>query len=747
MSCLHPIYILTSTMASALFSESGKEITESIKAALPLDREYTGKAVPIPGTKEQGYSPIYRNKYSPQKLISVPHPAVTTYKQLLSVAVDAYGDNKCLGARSKDANGKLGPYEWITYLEVYVTQKNFGLGLFFILQNNPFKTNSEAHRKIDTHHEKFGGASCPANESGYMSFVVTLFSHNTREWAIADLACASYAITNTSLYDTLGPETAEYILELTESPVVVATKDKLQRLVDLKHKHPQQLSNLIALVLMNPLDASDSRLIETARENNIVVYDFDQVTKLGEMARVPKVDPTPESVYTISFTSGTTSNPKGVVLTHANLVASVAFCFTTVTPVDNPVTYCFLPLAHIFQRMGLAFAFFVGAGIGMPQSPSPLTLLEDVQLLKPHTVALVPRVLNKFEAAIKAQTVNNEEKPLLRKLFSNAINKKLELMSQHDGAEGRHLLHDRLLGLLRKKLGFQNLIGLSTGSAPVSLETVKFLKAALNTGINQGYGLTESFAGVCSSIPYEAEPGSCGAICVTTEMRLKDLPEMNYTSEDAEGPRGELLLRGPQIFKEYFKNEEETRKAKDSEGWFHTGDVARLDPNNGRIYIIDRAKNFFKLAQGEYITPEKVENAYLSAFPHLAQIYVHGDSFKTHLVGIVGVEPEEIKQWLRSRVSAPPSQLDSPEAIVQLMNKPDVKVKFLKEMNDSVGGALHGLERLHNISIGIEPLKLEDGVITPTMKIKRPVAAKFFANTFDKLYDEGSLIRTNESKL
>lgn len=724
-------------MSSALFTEPAQSITDLIKASLPLDRIRNADAVAIPGTATPGFSAIYRNAYSPDKLVLVPHPAVTTYKQLLAVAAESFGPKRCLGARPKNSDGTVGPYEWLTYSEVYDTLVKFGLGLFFILQNNPFKTSLAAHRKIDAHHTKIDD----------MSFIVTLFSHNTREWAIADLACVNYNITNTSLYDTLGPDTARYILGLTESPVVVATKDKLARLVLLKEEEPEQLANLIALVLMDPLTPTDVHLVERARKANIVVYDFDQVVELGDLAKVPQVDPSPESIYTISFTSGTTSNPKGVVLTHANCVASVAFTLSTVTPVDDPVTYCFLPLAHIFQRMAIASSFFNGAAIGMPQSPSPLTLLDDVQLLKPHAVSLVPRVLNKFEAAIKAQTINNEEKPLLRKLFTNAINTKAERMAEFDGSEGRHLLHDRLIGLLRKKLGFGNLINLSTGSAPVSPDTVKFLKAALNTGITQGYGLTESFAGVCGSLAYEANPGSCGAISITCEMKLKDLPEMNYTSTDAEGPRGELLLRGPQIFREYYKNPEETAKSKDADGWFHTGDVARLDPNNGRIYIIDRAKNFFKLAQGEYITPEKVENAYLSAFPHLAQIYVHGDSLKTHLVGIIGVEPETVKQWLKNQAQATDSQVSSPEAIVQFINRREVKTKFLKEMNAAVKDNLHGLERLHNIQLDIEPLKLEDGVITPTMKIKRPIAAKFFGATFDKLYDEGSLIKLTDSKL
>ncbi|SGZ47262.1 CIC11C00000004137 [Sungouiella intermedia] len=726
-------------MPQALFNEPSKSVVDFINSHLPVANQTCDTAEAVPGTKEPGYSAIYRNSYSPDKLIHTFHPAVATYKDVINIACDAYKDKNFIGVRSKNSDGTFGPYEFGTFGQARSDADNLGLGLFFILRNNPFKTDLPAHRKIDTHHDFIDD----------MSFIVTLFSFNTAQWIISDLACLLYNITNTSLYDTLGSDTSEYILALTESPVVICTKDKLQRLIDLKKAHPELLSNLISLVLMDPLGPEDVATVDAARAVKMTLYDFDQVIKLGSLTKTPQVDPNPDSVYTISFTSGTTANPKGVVLTHRNIVASVTFCLSTMLAVvPDGITYCFLPLAHIFQRMAVALGLMSGSAMGMPQSPSPLTLLDDVQQLKPHVIALVPRVLNKFEAAIKAQTINNDEKPLLKKLFTNAFNKKMELQSVADGAEGRHIFHDRLIALLRKKLGFSNLRSFGTGSAPVSPDTVKFLKAALNIGLNQGYGSTESFAGICTTLIYEAEPGSCGPICVTTEMRLKDLPEMNYTCNDDVGPRGELLLRGPQMFREYYQNEEETSKAVDADGWFHTGDVARIDPKNGRIYIIDRVKNFFKLAQGEYITPEKVENAYLSAFPLLAQIYVHGNSLKTHLVGIVGVEPEAIKPWLLSNTLATQAQLASPEAIVELINKPDVKVKFLKQMNATVGSTLHGLERLHNIELGIEPLKVDDGVLTPTMKIKRPNAAKFFSETFDKLYDEGSLIKViDDSKL
>lgn len=725
----------------SLFTESPQAILDFIQSKFPVDVHSVKDAVALPGSKQPGFSSIYRNISLPEKLITTPHPSLTTLYNLFDLSKKVYPDRNAIGVRSTQPDGSRGPYEWEKYSSLDERQKAFGLGLFFILQHNPYKSDSPAHAKIDAH------AATVA--SGEMSFIVTLFSHNRKEWVIADLACINYSITNTSLYDTLGADTSEYILELTESPVVVCSKDKLRNLILLKEKYPQQLANLIALVLMDPLAASDPEyaiLNEHARANRIVLYDFAQVENLGTLARLPDLAPEPETVYTISFTSGTTGNPKGVVLTHRNAVSAVTFCLSNSQANSLPRVYSFLPLAHIYERMSLQFALFLGAEIGMPQSASPLTLLNDVQQLKPDVLGLVPRVLTKIEAALKAQTINNDEKPLLKKLFTNAVRVKMERQLVEDGAEGRHFFYDRLIGLLRKKLGFQNLLAFSTGSAPISPDTVKFLKAALNIGVAQGYGLTESFAGVSVSMLYEANPGSCGPICVTTEMRLKDIPEMNYTSEDKEGPRGELLLRGPQIFREYYKNPEETRKAKDEDGWYHTGDVARVDPANGRIYIIDRVKNFFKLAQGEYITPEKIENTYLSAFPLLAQVYCHGDSLKTHLVGIVGVDPVSIVPWLQARFKYLRADLANPVELQKILNEREVKKTFLIEMNASVSKSLHSLECLHNIYLAIEPMTVADGVITPTFKIKRAQASKFFGERFIQLYEEGSLIRA-ESKL
>ncbi|KAI5967603.1 hypothetical protein KGF57_000331 [Candida theae] len=715
---------------AALFKEKPEHIWNTISEDFPLNPSLRDRAVPLAGSKVPGYSPIYRNVYSQKELKSVPYPGITTLYDTFELCAANNGDKPAFGHRVQKEDGKFGEYVWQDYNTVQKRRNNLGSGLFFVLENNPYKTDSEAHKKL-----KYD----PLSDE---SFVLTMFSHNRPEWALADLMSAAYSITNTALYDTLGPDTSKYILNLTECPVVLCSKDKVKVLVELKEKNPEALSNLICIVSMDDLTTDDAPLKNYCHDHNISLFDYKQVEKLGEINPLDPIPPKPETTFTITFTSGTTgANPKGVLLTHENAVAGVTFSLSAIPlPKLYPTFYSFLPLAHIYERLNLHFATALGAAIGYPQGRSPLTLLEDVQVLQPDILSLVPRVLTKLEAGIKAQTINNDENPILKSLFTKAINAKMELITNpaNENTNPSHLLYDRVLGLLRKKMGMGKLVGFVTGAAPISPETVKFLKASLNCGLGQGYGMSETFSGIMASSIHETEASSCGPVCITTEVKTRDLPEMGYTSKDEGGPRGELLVRGPQIFREYYKNPEETAKSFDEEGWFHTGDVARIDARTGRTWIIDRVKNFFKLAQGEYVTPERIENTYLSCFPYLAQMFVHGDSLRTHLVGVVGVDPVSITSYIKGRHN---ETINDPADLVRFFGDPQRKRQLLIDMNASLGDKLQGFEKLHNIEVDIEPLSLEKNLITPTMKIKRPVCTKYFKQTLDKLYEEGSLIK------
>ncbi|KAG7664211.1 uncharacterized protein J8A68_002274 [[Candida] subhashii] len=713
-----------------LFKETPQHILKTIDSQLPVDPSKIHDAVEVPNSQDPGYSSIYRNAVCPDGLIDTPYSSLNTLYEVFENTIPNHGHKNSFGKRKKNPDGTFGEYEWETYKTTQTRRNNFGSGIFFILENNPYRTNSEAHKKLFYNPNKKDGES----------FVLCIFSHNRPEWALTDLTSVAYSITNTALYDTLGPNASKYILNLTESPIVVCGKDKIKGLIELKKNHPQDLINLITLVSMDDLDVFDQELKEFAHENNISLFDMKQVERLGAINPLPPIPPKPDTVFTISFTSGTSgAHPKGVVLTNANAVCGVTFMYASNRVNKNPRFYSFLPLAHIYERATIQFGLAIGAEIGFPQGPSPLTLLDDVKALQPTFLALVPRVYTKLEAAIKAQTIKNDAKPWLRDLFTKAINKKLELQSQIDHENPSHLVFDRVCGLLRKKIGMGAVEYVCTGSAPISPETIKFLKASLNIGMCQGYGLTESFAGICTSSKFEKDPGSCGAISVTTEVRLRDIPEMNYTSEDEGGPRGELLLRGPQIFKEYYKNPEETAKAIDEDGWFHTGDVARINTNYGnRLYIIDRVKNFFKLAQGEYVTPERIENAYLSQFPFIQQLFCHGDSLQTYLVGIVGLDPVTIGTYLLQRFN---DKIEKLEDIVEFFRNPKHKKILLQDMNQAIQGQLQGFEKIHNIDVSFEPLTLDRGVITPTMKIRRPICVQYFKDTLTGLYEEGSIIR------
>lgn len=735
-----PVYALPD--ADYVFNRPGAcgaLFQELIEVHVPLPNVNEARA--LPGLVEPGFSAVYRNKATKQlkKMIA---PGLDTYYNLWENAVRNFPDKRAFASRPYDyQTGTSAPvYETTTFREVDEKVKAFGAGLLHVLQHSPFQSaGCEPHQKINHHAERYRGYNADD-----MSFIVTLFLGNREEWVVADLACVSYGITDTVLYDTLGANASEYILGLTESPVVVAAYAHIELLISLKEENPESLAPLITLVSMDPMDcesaAAGRELVYRARKANLELFDMNQVVGIGRLFPHDVLPPTPDSLYTISFTSGTTgASPKGVMLTHSTCALGITFIATHGPGVPDDVEIVFLPLAHIYERQSLAQTLIKGGMCGFPQlNGTPLTLLEDLKLLKPKHMSNVPRVYTKLEAALKNATIQLDL-AVKRKLFAKIFDTKAKLQSITDGSKGEHWFYDNvILPKVRKQVGFDNMLFCATGLAPIAPLTVKFMKAALNIGMGQGYGLTELFAGFSFALPFEKNPGSCGAPGVTTDIRVRELPELGYRINDPKGPSGELLIRGPQIFSSYYKNKEETDKSI-KDGWFYTGDVARIDPSNGQLYIIDRVKNFFKLAQGEYVTPEKVENVYLSSNLLLTQAFVHGDSLRHHLVAVLGVDPVGIVEFLTHKCKVSRADVKLEEQILHQINRTENRIKLLKELNSRVSG-LSGFELIHNVYIEFEPLKLEREVITPTVKIRRPIAARFFAEQIKSMYDEPSLI-------
>lgn len=715
----------------ANYRKGSDEYIQELYSQLPLTswpnyKRYLKKqAAATPNSDNKaGFSPIYRSSLSSEHLISCVDKNLKTAYDHFMFSVRNWPQRDCLGSRPFDK--ATGTWEETYHFESFSTVSKkchyIGSGILSLV-------NTKRKRQLD------------AND-----FTVAILSHNNPEWVLTDLACQAYSLTNTALYETLGPQTSEYILNLTEAPILIFAKSNMYHVL----KMLPGMKFINTLVCMDKLSDDELKMlndslipIETNSLNEkITLFSLDQVERIGSLNEIPAIPPTPDSLYTISFTSGTTGLPKGVEMTQRNIASGIAFAFSTFRiPPDkrNQQLYdmCFLPLAHIFERMVVLYDLAIGFGIGFLHKPDPTVLVDDLKVLKPYAVALVPRILTRFEAGIK----NALDKSAVQRNVANTILDSKSARFTTKGGPDKSVMnslvyHRVLIDKIRESLGLSNNSFIITGSAPISKDTLLFLRSALDIGIRQGYGLTETFAGVCLSEPFEKDVGSCGAIGVSAECRLKSVPEMGYHAD--KDLKGELQLRGPQVFERYYKNPDETAKAIDQDGWFSTGDVAFIDVK-GRINVIDRVKNFFKLAHGEYIAPEKIENIYLSSCPYITQIFVFGDSLKTFLIGIVGIDVDAVRSTLAAK--HPKVRKWTGEQLVENLNE-DKKLRkeFLNKINKCING-LQGFEKLHNIKVGIEPLTLEDDVVTPTLKIKRAKASKFFKETLYQLYEEGSLIK------
>jgi len=265
-----------------------------------------------------------------------------------------------------------------------------------------------------------------------------------------------------------------------------------------------------------------------------------------------------------------------------------------------------------------------------------------------------------------------------------------------------------------------------SASAPIDRQVLDFFKVCFCCPVVEGYGLTETSGGSSLSWPEDPISGHVGGPLPCVKWRLKDVPEMQYMTSDKPYPRGELQMKGSTIFKGYFKRQDKTDEAFDAEGWFCTGDVVAAYPN-GTVRIIDRSKNIFKLSQGEYIAPEKVENIFaLSKF--VEQSLVYGDSLKNCCVGIIVPNPATVKAWAAENGK----NVDDWAA---LMKSPELKKAIMDEL-DQIGKAnkLSSLERPRDIYVTAEAFSVENDILTPTFKLKRNKGRDAYKQQIDAMY-------------
>ncbi|KAJ5424442.1 AMP-dependent synthetase/ligase [Penicillium cf. griseofulvum] len=653
---------------------------EELKKAPPKGVAYS---VAIPGTEQPGRSRVYRAWNAQKELLTTLDPKVTTAHDMFESTANRLPKNHCLGWRPYNSTTKsFDPYQWLSYETVQKRRAAFGAGLV------------ELHHKHNCHRPGQYG--------------IGLWAQNRPEWQITDLACISQSLYSVSIYDVLAPDATEYIINHAELHCVVTSLPHIPTLIKLKASLP----NLKIIVSLDPLDAGEQdsltkrALLESmAADQGLAIYTIDQVEELGLASKRGYNAPSASDIVTINYTSGTTGPPKGVVLTHGNAVAATSCGLITIAQAQGDTTASYLPLAHIYARLAEHTAFWGGAKIGYFHG-NIVELVDDLKLLKPTGFMSVPRLYSRFGSAIRSATV--EQPGFKGTLSRHIIATKTANMKNPDPSKAtvRHALYDRIWAKkVAAALGLDRARYMVSGSAPLDPTLHNFLRVATGTDILQGY---------------VSHPASKHA---WSPCQTWSTPWTTSRS-----PRGELLLRGNNMFREYYKNEEETRSAVTEDGWFRTGDVCTID-EKGRFIIIDRRKNVLKLAQGEYISPERLEGVILAELGYIAQAYVHGDSMQTFLVGIFGVAPDLFAPYA-SKVLG--KTIDPTVAAVkECLSDENLRRAVLADLERvAKKHKFAGYERIRNVSLKVEPFTVENNLLTPTLKLKRPPVVKVYRSLF-----------------
>jgi long-chain acyl-CoA synthetase len=439
----------------------------------------------------------------------------------------------------------------------------------------------------------------------------------------------------------------------------------------------------------------------------------------------------PDDVFVFSYTSGTTSKPKAAMLTHRNFISALGGIDIGADPgfkfTDKDVHLSYLPLAPIYDRLCSAYMLATGGRIGY-FGGDVQKIKEDIATLKPTFFTSVPRLYNKIYDGIMDGI--NKQSSMKKMLINTAISTKTDNLQKK--CTYSHGLYDSLVfKKMREAVGGQMRF-MITAAAPIAADRLNFLKVAMSCPIVECYGQTEATGASFMTHTQDPSVGHVGGPNPACEFKLVDVPDMKYTSQDRNekgerNPRGEICLRGPMIFRGYYKDEEKTTEAIDEDGWLHTGDVGMVD-TTGRLKIIDRKKNIFKLAHGEYVAPEKIETVLMRS-KLVAEIFVYGDSLQTFCVMIIVPNFAELISFCKSK------QITE-EDHEKLVDDKAVNKLLIAEF-ERVGKAegLHGFEIPRKLYLRKDSFG-KDGLLTGTLKLKRNEVRDFCREIIQELYKD-----------
>lgn len=558
---------------------------------------------------------------------------------------------------------------------------------------------------------------------------VALLSENRPEWAITDLATQLIGGANVSIYTTLPPAKVAYILRDSEASFVVVSvpvqRKKIEEIMD-------QCPDLKGVIVMSDLpDNAPSFMTQwnDALEQGSTYWSKNEaeLTSIAEAVM-------PEDTSALIYTSGTTGEPKGVVLSNRNFCSNVKGALKVVSFGEDDHHLSFLPLCHAFERTA-GYTAVLSAGATISYAESIEAVSQNLQEVHPTVMISVPRMFEKMYNLVSKQATSGSV--IQQKVFDWAVRtgRKYVDKSEEGGAgpllkAQRAVANKLVFSKLHEKLG-GNLRFAASGGAALPKEIGKFFEAA-GVCILEGYGLTET-APVMAVNPLDAPRyGTVGHVLPGVTVAIQDIEDGSMIGQltgddypsDLTTREGEVVTKGPNVMKRYWKRPEETRAAFDSDGWYHTGDVGRFD--DGYLQITDRIKHMLVSAGGKNIYPGPIEDEF-TTLAWIDQIMIVGDD-RPFLTALVVPDFESLRMRARDQ-GVEESAYDDEE----LLGLDDVR-KLFDNAFRSYNRNSSAHEKIRNFHLVSDPFTVEDGSLTPTLKLKRRVIVDRYADEIDEMY-------------
>jgi long-chain acyl-CoA synthetase len=533
---------------------------------------------------------------------------------------------------------------------------------------------------------------------------VALLCQTRLEWLLCDVAIAMAGLVSVPIYPSTTAEQCAFVLGDSGTRAVIAEDDQqIGKLLSLRAKLPnlQRIRIEEAAAAGRHEDAEAPRSLAELRQAGVAWLSANP----GELEK--RADAVlPGDCFTIIYTSGTTGQPKGVVLSHANLVASCESAVRAFNLRPDDVQYLFLPLAHVLGREVEWAPIIIGSEVAFAENMARIKY--DLTEIRPTFMAGVPRIFEKLYTAVQAGTQQGSwiKRRLVHWAFAVAARHSAAVRAKRVISFGLRLafgMADRVvLSKLRKRLGLDRCRFLISGGAPLSNEIAEFFHGA-GLLILEGYGLTESTAAAFVNRWNNFRFGTVGPAIDIIDFKL--------------GSDGELYLRGASVFTAYHRNAEATAEAFDAEGWFHTGDVGVVE--DGFLRIVDRKKDIIITAGGKNVAPQKLENALKAHSPLVSQVVVFGDK-RSYCVALLTPSEPAVRQF-------------GGGDIAKAAASPELRAAIDKAIAE-VNATLANYETMKSFAILPAEFGEASGELTPSLKVKRTVVANKFASTIAGLY-------------